>query len=539
MTQERIVESVRSDGGAVAVLSALSLTALLGFAALAVDVGALYAQRRALQSATDAAAMAAVFPPSGSTAAITAASALSIAQKSMLSNKITTTALSAVPGVYCVDSTIARSARFTSPALPYQCVNADYPTQTNNAVHVTSTIQSPYYFARIFAGATGQSISASAIATKIDEAGFMAGSGLLNLSTSQSPIFNALFSALLPGTSVNLTVADYNALLATNVMALDFFNALATRLSVTSGTYDQLLNSSVDIGTVLNAAVDALNTEGNVAGVQAGIAGLTKLAAQITGQRMITIGQLFDLGVWQNAQLQPSSAPAALQAGLNLFQLATASAQLANGQNAVDVSSLINLAPIATVTASLKVGQPLQSPMFAFGPVGASVHTAQVQLTLNLSLLAGLVKIPLYIEIAPGNAALMQIACGASPATDATMTVLANGGVVTVSLFSMPAAGIVGGGQLLTFTQTDISQHNFQRVGSEQLLTSLNNTLSLGSLGSLVGAAQKLAVSLVLTPLATLLDSAIDQLLYALGIQVGYIDIYPTGVRCGVPALVQ
>lgn len=51
--------SAKNDRGAVAIFSALALTVLLGSAALAVDVGSWYTQRRAMQSAADAAAKSA------------------------------------------------------------------------------------------------------------------------------------------------------------------------------------------------------------------------------------------------------------------------------------------------------------------------------------------------------------------------------------------------------------------------------------------------------------------------------------------------
>lgn len=50
--------SVPEDSGAVAVVMAVCLTALLGCAALAIDVGALYVERRELQNGADAAALA-------------------------------------------------------------------------------------------------------------------------------------------------------------------------------------------------------------------------------------------------------------------------------------------------------------------------------------------------------------------------------------------------------------------------------------------------------------------------------------------------
>lgn len=62
-----------NDEGAVAVLVAVLMVALLGFAAIVVDAGAVYAQRRQMQTAADAAALAGVqelpFDPAGAQAA--------------------------------------------------------------------------------------------------------------------------------------------------------------------------------------------------------------------------------------------------------------------------------------------------------------------------------------------------------------------------------------------------------------------------------------------------------------------------------------
>jgi len=51
-------QRLRRDDGAVAVITALLMVALLGFAAVSVDVGANYAERRQLQNGADAAALA-------------------------------------------------------------------------------------------------------------------------------------------------------------------------------------------------------------------------------------------------------------------------------------------------------------------------------------------------------------------------------------------------------------------------------------------------------------------------------------------------
>lgn len=60
------LRDVKSDDGATAVWVAVMLVALLGMAAFAVDAGALYAQRRQMQTAADAAVLAGVMELPGS-----------------------------------------------------------------------------------------------------------------------------------------------------------------------------------------------------------------------------------------------------------------------------------------------------------------------------------------------------------------------------------------------------------------------------------------------------------------------------------------
>lgn len=71
---------LRREDGAVAVLVAVMAVALVGFAALVVDVGSLYEERRALQTAADAAALAGVQELPGDTAAAEAAARRYVAE---------------------------------------------------------------------------------------------------------------------------------------------------------------------------------------------------------------------------------------------------------------------------------------------------------------------------------------------------------------------------------------------------------------------------------------------------------------------------
>jgi len=349
----------------------------------------------------------------------------------------------------------------------------------------------------------------------------------------------------------------------------------------------------VSVQQVLQAEIDALNAPGSVAAVA-----LQSLLAQISGSPNLKLSDLFDLGVWQSQGLDTGTAQTALQTTLNAYQLASLAAQVANGHNFVTVPvSSLGIPGVATLTAATTVIEPPVSAPFVFGPLGMQVHTAQVRLQLQLDLLSALplggsfgsapISLPIYIEIADGEATLTGISCGLDPATDATVTISAQPAAARVFIgtvtpaamrnFSVrptvnPAqlinlAGILGiSGQAevdlgsgtatpLTFTQAQIAAEAAQTVSSSGMLSNLlqvlGGNLSLTAtpstlLSPVLAIALNLLLPVIKTTLTSLLqpvfaglDPLVDGLLAALGIRVGYLDVTATGVRCGAPVLVN
>jgi uncharacterized membrane protein len=568
------------DRGAVALVAAIGMTMIMALAALAVDAGVLYATKRQLQAATDMAALSATYAFSEGSSATTLANSY-IAKNITGAPQVTVTT-----GIYCPNASLATGARFTANGV--SCAdNADL--NASNAVEVSASISSPLYFGgAILPNMTSETIHASATAAQINEAGFYAGSGLLSVATMN----NAILNALLPGSTISL--ASYQGLVNTNVNALSFLNALATNLNLTAGTFNGVLNSTVTIQQVLQAETTALNTSGSIVGTSAdlsqALSELAQLQASIAGSPSIQLSNLFNLGVWQNVPVGSTNSATTLNAGLNVYQLATLAAQLANGTNAVAIpNTSLGIPGVATVSTASTVIEPPQGPAFIFSPVGVTVHTAQVRLQLNLQLLSALslggalgtapVNLPIYVEIGSGNATLSAISCGYNPATDATVAIDAQSGAaqayvgaVTSSVMSnfsntvtvQPAtlvniANVVqvtgsaevsvasGAATPLTFNQTQIAALTAQTVTStgmlSNLLQTLGNTLVLN--GTLLGAKLS-GNSTLLTSLTTLLkpafaglDTLVDELLAALGIKIGYMDVTTSGVRCGVPTLVN
>ncbi|MBU2718085.1 hypothetical protein HF563_01465, partial [Acidithiobacillus ferridurans] len=87
-------------------------------------------------------------------------------------------------------------------------------------------------------------------------AGFSISSQVLNLNTQQSALLNGILGGLL-GTSLNLSVAGYNALLGTTVS----LGQLAQTLNV--GTVNHLLSTNLNLPGLYQGALTVLGNQAN------------------------------------------------------------------------------------------------------------------------------------------------------------------------------------------------------------------------------------------------------------------------------------
>ncbi len=439
---------LKQEDAVIAPIVAVSLAAVIATCGLATDVSVWYAQRRDLQSVTDAAALAAA--PFASEAGVANSKASSVVQANHFGPSDTVVSLQ--PGFYCPNVATASIARFST--VSSACGSMPAPV-LQNAVRVV--MQSP---ARTFLlralGTPGSrqplQMTATATATRINEAGLSAGTGVLDLNTANSnlPFVKAILNSVVGG-NVNLDAVSYQGLVNTHIDALSFLNALATELNVSAGTYNQLLQTNATVGQVLTAAAGVLATQNQTAEVQAAAAGLLALKVA-AGNTNIQLGQLFDLGTWGESPIGSSaSTPSALHAGLDLYQLGAFALELSNGSHAVTIpQSTLGIPNLASLTIAATAIEPPQSS-FAFGPEGLSVHTAQIRLQLNLAVLnlgslLG-VNVPLYVEVAPGDARIASIACNGDPSVDAQVGVQAQSGLANIYL-----------GQLSPGVMTNFSQ---------------------------------------------------------------------------------
>lgn len=552
---------LRDDSGAVSAVSALSLFMLLAIAALVIDSGALYFQRRDQQAVTDAAALAAVQNP---------ASAASIAAAVFSQNNYQGQSLTVNAGTYTADETVAASSRFASPGSDL------------NAVRVRASLPGRAYFAGLF-GLNSPIIVTESTAARLPTTSFGAGTRLAALNAG---LFNSLLGQLW-GSSVSLSLIDYQALVSTNVNALQFLNALATNANIT-GSYQQLANASVTTGQVLGALVDAAGSASGPS-APAALVALKSLQLQLPGPQAMTLSNVVDLSPLYGRSIGGIASTDGTGLQFNLMSLLSASARTVAGERLINLGTALTV-PVTNSSISTRLAVGSQMAQVSAGKAGSSIRTAQIRLALNATITSvnlvvatAAVQVPIYLEAAFGQATLTAMPCqpggtlaqiaattGATSLKFGTVSdaALQNfsvavtpvaAPVVAISLLGIPIqVNISGttdiassGPATLTFTQAEIDAATVKSApyGSATPFNTLSTSLSLsttilGNPGLLAGALNGLLSSLltalnpVVINLVSLLDSPVNVLLTSLGLQLGIIDVRVFDARCRIPTLV-
>lgn len=217
-----------------------------------------------------------------------------------------------------------------------------------------------------------------------------AGPRLVSVDSNQSILLNALFQALLPGTSVQLSVLDWNALAGADIN----LNLLLTQLGTNLGVSDpsQVLTTEITLGDLQLAMVQVLQADGNTAAANA----LQLLPLNVPGlSGTIQLAGLLQLS------LPPGSLA---EVNLDLLDLITGGVQLYNfenvlttGDNPVTIdTAALGLAGLANVQLWLQVVEP---PVYVCGPEGTQFHSAAVRAKLNFEVVDGFDLQPLIDAI--------------------------------------------------------------------------------------------------------------------------------------------
>ncbi|WP_080418772.1 TadG family pilus assembly protein [Burkholderia ubonensis] len=453
---------MRGQRGAVSVLATVwVLVALVTLGAI--DIGNLFFQRRDLQRIADLSALAAVqsLDPSDTSCGAANTAALNNARANETSNTVTTGA--PARGQDQVAATCGRWDPQVYAGRPAYFAPAASGMTQLNATQVTVTRTMRYSFLGVVsmlgAGPGTMSATATARASAIDTFSISA-----TLASVDPVWLNGILSALL-GTSVSLTLADYQALAGANIKLLGISTALG------AGTVNGLVDLSVTVPTLignLSAYVGALqagggNGPGYVAQLQAASTALGKLAGASVGNTTVVVANA------PNALLNISlgNPQSGADAQVNLLDLLTTAAQVAayNKGHAVSLNTGVTL-PLGASgfnVVSLQL-QVLNPPSIAVGEAGllpngswrTQASSAQIGVYLNVRTpsipitgalgLSGLIdltlsgiNLPIYLLVGgPAVASLAATKCG-SATTPSTTTIVATPGIAKLCISAPPS----------------------------------------------------------------------------------------------------
>lgn len=502
--------------GAIGVMAAGTLLLALICLALVIDTGRLYYEQRKLQRVVDMAALEAASQgglcglPSGVQGYVTTSAARNGFVPATGDSLVATLGSVTFDGGY---GSASSRRTFIAGGDPADSVR----------VQATHTVPSSLLLnvASLFSGASSNTVlSAQAVGRRTAMAGISAGSGVLSLDSTNSPLLNALLGGLL-GTTINLDLVTYQGIAGANVSLLALSQQLkAAGVNLELGKIDSLLGANVTAAQLLQAMVNAADAS-QLANVNTSLL-RTALATINVPTANLTLGQILSV-------VAPDSVrDTALSAGVNLLDLLMATAMVANKNNAVNVD--LKGKNIAGVVPTVKL-QVISPPTIAIGYPGKDSagnwrtvgKNAQVQLIVgaNANLLGlNLVNLALNLRVgvAEGYAALDSIQCG-GVGQPTTVNVKARPGVASanidanVSLLSGASGSLLG--VTITNTATGASGSSasagtqFAIPGEQSLSFTVNGPSDLPS-----------AVTRVQSPLGSSLGAGLASLGNSLSIKV-------------------
>lgn len=543
----------QDERGSVLVVVSIAMVVMIGSTALAIDIGQMTNKNRTLQAVADAVALDAARNLGGQNVG----------------------SLSAAGGAFmtALEQSAARN-NFSASNLTVEfgTLNPNWAPMTNSsdiptAVKVTANGSTKFAFRPGTANTTR-----SATAIMENQAGFSIGSYLASIPSGGDGILNALF-----GDAFGLNAVSYTGLVNANLS----LEEIGLNMPVTVLSPTELLSTSVGIRDFMLASATALNAKGNTAA--ANVLNAMILNANLTGT--VKLGDF--------VSVVSGGETAAAEAALDVLQLITASAFVIekNSGHALSIpTTSVSIPGIASITASATVIEPAK---WIFGPVGSSVSTAQVRLSVNpvinistsnsttpcnltLSNLLGLLgcilyltgmpigvtlngAFPLDVTAAGATGTLAAINCGGTPGitvntvteavtlnTAASLNLnvtLAGSNLLNAARINLAAGAKTSPGNYSSsfLSPTEFGPSNAKSVGSAALgfngllnVTNANVSILNSSLlsGVTSGLIQGLAVP-VLNSLLTSLDNAlIVPLTKVLGVKLGGADVAALGMAC-------
>lgn len=578
----------RDEDGAVAVIVALLLVVLLGFAALGVDVASLYRERAQLQSLSDLSAMSAIARPQD---------ALSRSHDVIGRNNAQPQAL----------ETLEFGRYLRNPAIPPKDRFQTLPENSAaiNAVRLALQEDAPLHFAKIFTEDTHVSLSRTSTATRTGAASFTLDSHLADIGDGA---LNDIISQNF-GANATISSADMQLLADLDVS----LGALLAALDSEIGRNPAEILNAVTSGSEFIRALQSILPPG----LSGGLEGLRGAAGSAPFAVSSLVGGIdTGLGLTVTDFLSETNI-SALDAVKALVAVEAAGEKTAVG---LDVS-----APgLPSTKVTLTAGEPVaRSGLIAMGEKGTQLHRAafrvRTETGVSPTLLGGFasgieiasIHLPIYAELAGSTATLEELACSTSNSLDLAARFLTahtplhpqNGTAVaaiylgnlpdgagpidpadlefadllvvnisipsllplvppiTISGLTIQARSHVAVGtsqrETISFTHADIAQGDTVRTfGSGALLSSATADLlspqstelrvKPGQGGLVSGLAAPLVTTLlavlpdrILSRLTAPIDSVLDATLAGVGLELGVGELELTAHHCETIRLVQ
>lgn len=388
----------KSEDGAVAIIVALLLVIVFGFAAFAVDMGSAFNERRNLQATADLAAVS---------AAQDMANAQTIASELVSRNHGDRATLESLTfGHYLSDDSVAVANRLEA--------RAQSSTDTNAVtVRVSSEVSTPLM--GVVTGEPRLDVETTATATVAQLTSFRLGARV----ASFDPVLLNRFLNAATGSSVSLTLLDWQQLAGVDLKLAGFLDALATEANISVDGYADLLDASVSMPQVVRALASSV-----------GAAGQTALQANLLRVASSTVSTQLPLSAlitYEDGLTDLALADVLDRTEVDAFGLLRAVVDTANEGRIIDLPNLnLNIPGLTQLVGRIAIGEAQQNSGFvSVGEQGATVSTAQVRIFLRLtiapSLLGNLgtgvsvlkVELPVYIEIGGASVTLTQHNCRA------------------------------------------------------------------------------------------------------------------------------
>lgn len=558
----------QEEKGAVLVFTAMSMVLLLGAGGLGVDLGFSVFGSRTAQAMADTAALdlAQDIPAIDALPSSAAVSSyITTLLQGVDNDNGTSTYLTATPGLWWNGSFSTLSAGCAGTVF-------NTPPAACNAIEVTAhqTVPQPFWggFNTLSGSNHGTNPSSSSdtgsyppsanppsggsptIAVYAPESAFNIGSYLASINTQQSAILNVLLSQL--GTSASVTAVGYQGLANTYVSLNQLINAsggflTTSNVMTASLTGDRWLNI---LGTAVGNQVAQLSCGASPTPLPCN-AQTALSALDFNSSTSVQLCQMISVNgsTCSNGTLSSS----ALNSNVDLLQMLTTEAELANGTSAIDVTTALSIPNVTSAKLILSFGQPAQ---VAEGPVGTYTTaspcpapsgswstcavTAQVSSDLQLTattVLGGSDTLDIPLTAAVGYATLNSVSCSNQVFQNATINVstTAATGTVTLNGTALDTLTINGvNNKAGTFSTVPPNASTVSAKTNPRSFGSTTPSLSWGT--GLSGLGLDLNI---LTLLNSTLGSVLGPILQVSGASVGGAQVADTWARCDAVEIVQ